>query len=45
MKNKEIVYSKSKKFNQIVPGKRFFALVKGHFCLTKGHLGNIDRQA
>ena len=33
-----------KEFSQIFLGKRLFVSVKGHFCLTIGHLANIEEQ-
>ena len=35
---------KMKKISQIVLGKGLFVSIKGHFCLTKGHLANVERQ-
>ena len=35
---------KMKEFSQIFLGKRLFVSVKGHFCLTIGHLANIEEQ-
>ena len=33
-----------KEFNQIVLQKEFFASIKEHLCLTKGHLDNPEGQ-
>ena len=33
-----------KYFGQIVPGKGLFVSIKGHFCLRKGHLANVEGQ-
>ena len=33
-----------KYFSQIVLGKELFASIKGHFCLTKGQLANVEEQ-
>ena len=33
-----------KYFSQIVLGKGLFASIKGHFCLTKGQLANVEEQ-
>ena len=33
-----------KEFSQIVLGKELFVSIKGHICLTKGHLANTERQ-
>ena len=36
---------KMKKIGQIVLGKGLFVSIKGHFCLTKGHLADLEGQA
>ena len=41
-KNQEIF--KMKYINQILLGKWLFSSIKGHFCLTKVHLANLERQ-
>ena len=33
-----------KEFNENILGTRFFTSIKGELCLTKGHLGNQERQ-
>ena len=33
-----------KELNQSVPQKGLFASIKGHLCLTKGHLDNPKEQ-
>ena len=34
--------SKMEKFDQIITQKGFLVSIKGHFCLTKGHLDNPE---
>ena len=34
--------SKMKELDQIALQKGLFASIKGHFCLTKGHLDNTE---
>ena len=41
-KNQEIF--KMKYINQILLGKWLFSSIKGHFCLTKVHLANVEGQ-
>ena len=36
--------SKMKELHQIVLQEGLFASIKGHLCLTKGHLGNPEAQ-
>ena len=35
--------SKMKKLDQTVIQKGLFASIKGHLCLSQGHLGNPDK--
>ena len=31
-------------FSQIALGKGLFVSIKGHYCLTRGHLANLEGQ-
>ena len=35
---------KMKSFSQIALGKGLFVSIKGHYCLTRGHLANLEGQ-